>query len=213
MFPDRRAAGRQLAKALLHLRGRSPIVLALPRGGVPVGFEVAAALGAPLDVLVVRKIGAPFQRELGVGALVLLGKPEIVWNHLLMTDLGLSEAQMAGEVAAQGREARRRLACYRGDRPTPRLKGRAVILVDDGLATGITAQAALQALRRAGPSHLVLAVPVAPPDTLARLSREADETVCLSQPSSFQAVGQFYADFSQTSDEEVVALLSAARDL
>lgn len=210
MYRDRQEAGRKLAKALTHLKGLSPIVLALPRGGVPVGAEVAAALGAPLDVVVVRKIGAPFHRELGVGALVLLDKAEIVWNHSLLNDLGLSESELHDGVETEAKEAQRRVARYRGTRPGLHLKGRTVILVDDGLATGITAQAALRALRRASPGHLVLAVPVAPPDTLARLAKEADETVCLAQPAFFQAVGQFYDDFRQTTDEEVLALLSVA---
>jgi len=208
-FHDRQQAGRLLAQALMHLKGKAPIVLALPRGGVPVAAEVASALGAPLDVVVVRKIGAPFQRELGVGALVLLDQPEVVWNHSLLAELGLLESRLRSDVEEQEIEARRRLALYRGDRPALDLKGRTVILVDDGLATGITAEAALQALRRARPARLVLAVPVAPPDTLARLSNAADETVCLMQPPWFSAVGQFYEDFNQTADEEVVSLLAA----
>ena len=210
-FNDRRQAGLMLSRALMHLKSRSPIVLALPRGGVPVAAEVALALQAPLDLVVVRKIGAPFHRELGVGALVLLDRPEVVWNHPLLAELGLTEARLSGDVEVQEIEARRRLALYRGSRPALDLKGRTVILVDDGLATGITAQAALQALRRARPACLVLAVPVAPPDTLARLAREADECVCLMQPPWFSAVGQFYADFDQTSDEEVISLLASVR--
>ncbi len=208
-FRDRQQAGRLLAKALLHLKNTSPIVLALPRGGVPVAAEVARALNAPLDIVVVRKIGAPFQKELGVGALVLLDRPEVVWNHALLHELGLTEARMDSEVEEQEREARRRLALCRGTRPALEIKGRTVILVDDGLATGITAQAALQALQRALPARLVLAIPVAPPDTLARVAEEVDEAVCLMQPPWFSAVGQFYANFEQTTDEEVVALLSS----
>ena len=210
-FKDRQQAGRLLARALLHLEGQSPLVLALPRGGVPVAAEVASALGAPLDVVVVRKIGAPFHKELGVGALVLLDQPEVVWNHPLLKELGLSDAQLRSDVKDQEIEARRRLALYRGNRPPFHLEGRTVILVDDGLATGITAQTALQALRRVHPTHLVLAIPVAPPDTLARLSQEADEIVCLMQPPWFSAVGQFYDDFTQTTDEEVVSLLAQTR--
>ncbi len=212
-FKDRQQAGRYLSRALIHLKGQAPIVLALPRGGVPVAAEVASFLGAPLDVLVVRKIGAPFQQELGVGALVLLNQPEVVWNHPLLMELGLTEAKLRGAVENQESEARRRLALYRGSRPALDLKGRTVILVDDGLATGITAQAALQALRRTHPARLVLAVPVAPPDTLARLSHEADEIVCLMEPIWFSAVGQFYEDFTQTSDAEVVSLLTVSRQL
>lgn len=210
-FRDRQQAGRLLSQALMHLKDKAPIVLALPRGGVPVAAEVASALGSPLDVVVVRKIGSPFQKELGVGALVLVDQPEVVWNHSLMAELGLTEARMRVDVEDQEAEARRRLSVYRKNHPALDLKGHTVILVDDGLATGITAQAALQALRRAQPSHLVLAVPVAPPDTLARLSEEADESVCLMQPPWFSAVGQFYQDFDQTSDEEVMSLLTAAR--
>lgn len=210
-FRDRQQAGRLLSWALLYLKDKSPIVLALPRGGVPVAAEVASALGAPLDVVVVRKIGAPFHKELGVGALVLLDQPEVVWNHPLLKELGLTETQLRGDVKDQEIEARRRLALYRGNRPALDLEGRTMILVDDGLATGITAQAALQALRRVHPAHLVLAVPVAPPDTLARLSQEADEIVCLMQPPWFSAVGQFYDDFTQTTDEEVVSLLVPTR--
>ncbi len=210
-FRDRQQAGRRLAQALSHLKGKAPIVLALPRGGVPVAAEVASALSASLDIVVVRKIGAPFHKELGVGALVLLDQPEVVWNHPLLKDLGLTEAQLRGDVKDQEIEAQRRLALYRGNRPAFHLEGRTVILVDDGLATGITAQAALQALRRAHPAHLVLAVPVAPPDTLARLSQEADEIVCLMQPPWFSAVGQFYDDFTQTTDEEVLSLLVPTR--
>ena len=210
-FRDRQQAGRILARALSHLKGKAPIVLALPRGGVPVAAEVASALGAPLDVVVVRKIGAPFHKELGVGALVLLDQPAVVWNHPLLKELGLTEAQLRGDVKDQEIEARRRLALYRGNRPALDLEGRTVILVDDGLATGITAQVALQALRRAHLAHLVLAIPVAPPDTLSRLSQEADETVCLMQPSWFSAVGQFYDDFTQTTDEEVMSLLAQTR--
>jgi len=210
-FSNRQQAGLILSRALLHLKSRSPIVLALPRGGVPVAAEVALALEAPLDILVVRKIGAPFHRELGVGALVLLDRPEVVWNHSLLKELGLTEAKMRGDVEVQEMEARRRLELYRGNRPALDIKGRTVILVDDGLATGITAQAALQALHRAHPARLVLAVPVAPPDTLARLSKEADETVCLMQPHWFSAVGQFYDDFDQTSDDEVMSLLAPIR--
>ncbi len=208
-FRDRRQAGRLLARVLSHLEDRSPIVLALPRGGVPVAAEVATALKAPLDIVMVRKIGAPFQKELGVGALVLQDRPEVVWNHSLLQELGLTEARLRGEVEEQDMEARRRLRLYRGEGPAQDLKDRTVILVDDGLATGITAQAGLQALRRSRPARLVLAIPVAPPDTLARLAEFADETACVMQPPWFNAVGQFYDNFEQTSDEEVVTLLSS----
>ncbi len=210
-FKDRQEAGRLLSRTLAHLKNQSPIILALPRGGVPVAAEVALALAAPLDVLVVRKIGAAFQSELGVGALVLLVQPEIVWNHPLLVELRLTETRLRPEAEKEEAEARRRLALYRGNRPALELNNRTVILVDDGLATGITAEAALQALRRAHPARLVLAVPVAPPDTLARLSGLADETVCLMEPPWFSAVGQFYQDFDQTTDEEVLSLLGKSQ--
>ncbi len=211
MFSDRRQAGHLLASALAHLSEEHPSILALPRGGVPVAAEVATALQAPLDVLVVRKIGAPFNLELGVGALVLLGEPQVVWNYALMARLELTEDRLAGEVAIQLIEARRRLWAYRGGRTALEVAGRTVILVDDGLATGISARAALQALRRVHPSRLVLAVPVGPAGTLAGLGKEADEIVCLEEPAGFSAVGQFYSDFGQTSDEEVVSLMAAAK--
>ena len=210
MFRDRADAGHQLADALKADRGRTDLVLALPRGGVPVGFLVAQALGAPLDVLIVRKIGAPFHEELGVGALVSGNPPEVVWNEDLLAQLGLTPEGLRRTVARETQEARRREALYRGNRPSPSVGGKSVILVDDGLATGITAQAALTALRRSQPKHLVLAVPVAPPDTVERLRPLVDELVCLDTPPWFSAVGQFYRDFSQTEDDEVIELLHSA---
>lgn len=211
MFRDRTDAGHQLAEALKDYGGRADLVLALPRGGVPVAFQVAQALEAPLDVLIVRKIGAPFHEELGVGALVSGDPPELVWNDRLLEELGLSPEGLQKQVERETREARRRETLYRGDRPTPALRGKTVILVDDGLATGITAQAALTALRRARPKLLVLAIPVAPPDTVARLRHLADDLVCLDTPAWFSAVGQFYRNFDQTEDEEVIDLLEQAK--
>ena len=211
MFRDRADAGHQLADALKDYRGRTDLVLALPRGGVPVGFLVAQALGAPLDVLIVRKIGAPFHEELGVGALVSGNPPEVVWNENLLAQLGLTPEGLQRTVDRETQEARRRELLYRGDRPSPSVRGKSVILVDDGLATGITAQAALTALHRCHPKHLILAIPVAPPDTVERLRSLVDDLVCLDTPPWFSAVGQFYRDFAQTEDEEVIALLGVAK--
>lgn len=212
MFRDREAAGRLLAEALIERGVAADLVLALPRGGVPVAFPVARALGAPLDVLIVRKLGAPFHRELGVGALVSGNPPEVVWNPGLLAQLGLGPEDLAAVVAEEGEEARRREVAYRFGRPAPAVAGRRVVLVDDGLATGITAEAALEALRRHHPKELTLAVPVAPPDSLARLGTKVDRAVCLEAPAWFSAVGQFYEDFSQTGDGEVIELLRRAHE-
>ncbi len=210
IFADRRDAGRRLAARLGHLAAEQPVVLALPRGGVPVGFEVARALRAPLDVLLVRKIGAPFQPELAAGAVVDGAEPVIVRNEEVIRAYGIEEDWIEAEARRELVEIERRRARYLGDRPPTPLRGRSVILVDDGIATGTTVLAALRALARLGPRRRVLAVPVAPPDTLARLASEAEEIVALAQPEWMGAVGQFYRDFTQTSDEEVIRLLAEA---
>lgn len=210
-FTDRRDAGRRLAGAMAHLKGSNAIVLALPRGGVPVGFEVARALDANLDVLIVRKIGAPGHEELGIGAIVGGPRPELVLNEDVAQMVGASSRYVEMEKARQLTEIERRKLVYRGDRPSPSVAGRTVIVVDDGIATGSTMKAALKALRRMEPARLVLAVPVAPPDSIAALASECDEVVCLSQPWPFFAVGAHYADFRQTEDSEVVRLLAEAR--
>lgn len=210
IFSDRRDAGRRLAAALDHLRERRPVVLAVPRGGVVVGRAVADHLGAPLDVIVPRKLRAPFNPELAIGAVAEGGAA--VLEDALARDTGASYLEQ--EVAAQRAEIARRVQAYRGDRPLLPLAGRTVIVLDDGIATGATMVAALRAVRAMGPAHLVAAVPVAPPEGVARLASEADEVVCLIAPELFQAVGQFYEDFTQVDDAEVVALLSreARRD-
>jgi len=210
MFADRTDAGRRLAARLGHLACEDPVVLALPRGGVPVGFEVAKALSAPLDVLFVRKIGAPFQPELAAGAVVDGAEPVIVRNEEVVRAYGIDESWIEEEAARELAEIERRRRLYRGDRPPLSVRGRTVILVDDGIATGTTVRAALAALSRLAPRRRVLAVPVAPPETLERLAAEAEEIVALERPEWMGAVGQFYGDFTQTEDAEVVRLLAEA---
>ncbi len=211
LFDDRRDAGRRLAARLAAFRKEAPAVLALPRGGVPVGYEIARALAAPLDVIVVRKLGAPGDPELGIGAVADGDSPLGVWNQEMVRTLAVPRDYLDREVAAQLAEIHRRQALYRGGRARVPIAGRTAIVVDDGLATGSTMRAALRSVRRADPARLVLAVPVAPPDTLSALATEVDETVCLATPDPFGAVGFFYRDFAQTTDEEVTRLLDAAR--
>ena len=209
-FANRTEAGRRLADRLGHLKGERPVVLALPRGGVPVGFEIANALGAPLDVVLVRKIGAPFQPELALGAVVDGSRPETVLNQSLIDECQIPESYLEAETVRQLAEIERRRAVYLADRPRAEVAGHTAIVVDDGIATGATMEAALRATRRAGPKRLVLAVPVAPPDTIERLRPEVDETVCLAMPRHLGAIGAFYADFRQLYDDEVIRLLQAA---
>lgn len=206
VFTNRRDAGRRLAAALDHLRDQNPVVLAVPRGGVVVGREVAERLGALLDVIVPRKLRAPYNPELAIGAVAEGGA-----SVLDETAHGVSAAYLEQETEAQRAEIARRVKAYRGGRSLPSLTGRTVIVLDDGIATGATLIAALRAVRATAPSHLVAAVPVAPPESVARMAVEADEVVCLSVPEFFQAVGQFYEDFTQVEDDEVVAILSEVR--
>ncbi len=208
-FQDRRDAGRRLAARLAAYAGRpDTIVLALPRGGVPVGFEVARALGAPLDVFLVRKLGMPGREELALGALASGGVR--VLNEGLVRELAIPEEVIDAIAAAESRELARREAAYRDDRPPPAIGGRTVILTDDGLATGATMRAAVAALRRRGPAAIVVAVPVAAPATCEAFRAIVEEVVCLVLPEPFEAVGYWYADFSQTTDEEVRDLLARA---
>lgn len=206
VFTDRQDAGRRLAAALDHLRSQNPVVLAVPRGGVVVGREVADRLGAPLEVIVPRKLRSPYNPELAIGAVAEGGAAVL---EEMAHDA--SAAYLEQEVEAQRVEIARRVKEYRDGRPLPALAGRTVIVLDDGIATGATLIAALRAVRAMGPAHLVAAVPVAPPESVARAAKEADEVVCLFAPEAFYAVGQFYRDFTQVDDAEVVALLSEGR--
>jgi putative phosphoribosyl transferase len=210
-FPNRREAGRSLAAALTRFKGADTLVLALPRGGVPVGFEVACALDAEFDVLVVRKIGAPGHKELGIGAVVDGDEPELVINQDVAELTGATPEYIEQEKLSQLAEIARRKRAYRGDQTDPAIAGRTVILVDDGIATGGTMKAALKSLRRKRPTRLVMAIPVAPPDSLAELSELCDDVICLERPDVFYAVGQFYTDFNQTEDDEVILLLGDAQ--
>jgi predicted phosphoribosyltransferase len=207
-FIDRTDAGQQLAKALARYKAQRPVVLALPRGGVPVAAEVATALDAPLDLILVRKIGVPFQPELAMGAVVDGVKPVIVRNEEVIQLSGVSETDFNAIRDEQLAEIERRRKLYLGDRPHPNVSGRTVIVVDDGIATGATTRAALHAIKMRKPSKLVLAVPVAPTDTLKELRDEADDIVCLEDYEEFGAIGLFYSDFRQVSDTEVIAILA-----
>jgi putative phosphoribosyl transferase len=208
MFRDRKDAGERLAALLLHLKNRSPIVLALPRGGVAIGAEIARLLGAPLDIVLVRKIGVPWQRELALGAVADGGTPEIFIDERMAESLAVPHDYVRAETARQLAELERRRRIYCAGRPPLEIAGRTAIVVDDGIATGATMRVALRAARRQGPARLVLAAPVAPAETLATLSGEADETVCVTAPQGLGAIGYYYEDFHQMSDAEVTALLA-----
>lgn len=205
-YPDRRAAGQVLAERLshcAHLPGA--LVLALPRGGVPVAHEVARELGLPLDVFIVRKLGVPGHEELAMGAIASGGVR--VLNRQVIDDLGLPDEAIEAVTADELNELQRRERLYRTHRPSPDLRGRTVILVDDGLATGSTMRAAVAAVREQAAARVIVAVPVAPPDTCDMLAGQADEVICPLRPHNFEAVGQWYEDFAQTTDEEVRTLL------
>lgn len=206
-FVDRADAGRRLAAALSRYRGRSPVVLALPRGGVPVAAEIAAALPAPLDLVIVRKIGVPSQPELAMGAVVDASPPAVVRNEDVISAAGISQATFEAECDRQLEEARRRRKLYLAGRPPVALIGKTAIVVDDGIATGATMRVALRCVRAAQPRRLVLAVPVAARRVLASLRPEADEVVCLEPCDDLGAVGAFYRDFTQVEDAVVIESL------
>jgi predicted phosphoribosyltransferase len=207
MFKNRRDAGRQLAIPLSkHSYPHPVLVLGIPRGGVVAAYEVAEALSAPLDVIIARKIRAPYQPELGMGA-VVDGDHITVLNEELVRIVGASPQYLKDEIAFQAEEIDRRLRIYRGERPLPEISGRTVIVIDDGIATGYTFRTALEGLRRKNPSRLIGAAPVAARDSYEMLQPFADELICLTTPIAFMAVGNWYTDFEQVSDEEVVAIL------
>ncbi len=209
VYSDRVDAGRKLSKELAKYRGQDAIVLALPRGGVVVGAEIARALGLPLDVIITRKIGAPGNPEYAIGAVAENGQVQL--NHEAVDVLGVDKEYLDAEIARQQAEIARRKALYRGGQPLASLQGKTVILVDDGIATGFTALAAVAAARAERPAKLVLAVPVAPEESLAELRPKVDEFVCPEIPEFFFAIGAFYGDFRQVTDEEVRSYLSACR--
>lgn len=209
-FEDRTEAGRTLAGELTAFKQRDDvIVLGIPRGGVVVGYEIARVLDVPLDVYITRKIGAPHNPELAIGAVASDGT--LILDHQLAKRLGVSQKYIDEESERQKREIERRIAEYRGDLPVPELNGKVVILADDGVATGATTLATIKAVRAQQPGELVLAVPVGPRDTMERLRREVDQLFCLHAPEVFWAVGAFYNVFDQTSDHEVKALLHRDR--
>lgn len=208
VFADRTEAGRELAQALVRWRGRADVVvLALPRGGLPVAQEIARELGAPLDILVVRKLGVPAQPELAMGAIASGGGR--VMNEEIVQALRIDAAAIDIVAQRELRELRRRELAYRGDRPPVPVTGKVVVIVDDGMATGATLRAAVGALRHLDPARIIVAVPHGPPDTCALLAQEADEVICLSQPEPYLAVGRWYREFPQLTDAEVQEILAA----
>jgi len=209
LFRDRVDAAKRLVSALAGLAGKDAIVLAIPRGGVVVGFEVAKALNVPLDVIIPRKIGAPSNPELAIGAVTEDGT--VILNEELVNYLGVTERYIKEESGRQRLEIHRRLKLYRGDVPYPSLRNLDVIIVDDGIATGSTMKAALASVRKRGAKTIVVAIPVGPPSTIEELKKLAEHVVCLNTPESFYAIGQFYEDFAQTADEEVISLLRLSK--
>jgi putative phosphoribosyl transferase len=210
MFVDRQDAGRRLATELLRFKDAHPVVLALPRGGVPVGFEIAERLAAPLDIILVRKIGAPGFEEFAIGAIAEGTPIERVLDHDTIRQLDISDDYLERQIERQSREIERRRIAYRQGRAPIAVAGCTAIVVDDGIATGATMRAALRVARRQGPARLVMAVPVAAPQTIEALRSEADEIVCLATPEPFDAISLFYAEFHQLKDEEVTDLLARA---
>jgi putative phosphoribosyl transferase len=207
-FANRKDAGHRLAARLANYKDRHPVILAMPRGGVPVAAEVAAALHAPLDLVLVRKIGVPFQPELAMGAVVDGDSPIIVRNEDVIRMAGVPDSEFAAVCEKELAEIERRRRVYLGERKPVEVANRPVILVDDGIATGATTRAALRGVRMRKPSEIVLAVPVAPTDTIEALESEADTILCLESHVDFGAIGYFYTDFTQVTDEEVIEILA-----
>ena len=210
VFQDRHDAGLALVSEIRHCDLQDPLILGLPRGGVPVAFEVAAALGAPLDVIIIRKLGAPFQPELAIGA-IASGGIRVLNEDVLRVFPDLTDAEIDRIAAQETRELERREQLYRGDHPFPEIDGRDVVLVDDGLATGATMLAAVQAVNSQRPASTTIAVPTGSRSAVAKLSPLVDRLICLETPPDFQAVGLYYVDFAQTTDDEVRELLEKAR--
>jgi len=208
-FSDRADAGKRLASALTNFAGKNAIVLTIPRGGVVVGYEISKALRLPLDVIIPHKIGAPDNAELAIGAMTEDGT--IILDKSLVSYLGVSEEYIKAESERQKHEINRRLKMYRQNEPYANLSGTDVIIVDDGIATGSTMKAALASVKNRGARSVTVAVPVGPPSTINELKRQADRVVCLYMPEYFGAIGQFYRDFNQTTDEEVIELLKENR--
>lgn len=208
MFLNREDAGRQLAMALMHFKDEHPCILALPRGGVPVAFEVAKALQAPLDLVLVRRIGAPDQPELAIAAVVDGKYPELVLNRRIVSALRISDEYLASEESVQLMEIERRRRLYLAGRERVDVEGKTAIIIDDGIATGATVRAAIYATRRGHPKRIVVATPVAPVETVEALRKEADVVICLDQPQFFGAIGYYYRDFSQLTDEQVREIMA-----
>ena len=209
-FKDRKAAGKALAQRLAGMNLADPVVLALPRGGVPVGAEIAETLQAPLDLVLVRKIGVPYQPELAAAAVVDGGDAEIVVNDEVMRLAGITDEYIQAEAKTELLEIERRRHIYLEGRPRVPIENRTLILVDDGIATGASIRAAIAALRRKNPKKLIVAVPVAPLDTVAKLGSSVDEVICLETPDPFYAIGMHYDDFHQVPDDEVIELMNEA---
>ena len=207
-FKDREEAGKELARALLEFRGKNAVVLGMPRGGVVVAREVAESLGAPLDIVVTRKIGAPGEPEFALGAVTQEG--DVIVDSRAAESVGATPEYLQEEARRKKSEVKERMRSLRGDMPYPSLEGKPVIIVDDGMATGNSMRAAVQSVRKRGPKEVVVAVPVAPKETVTELSRGGTRVVCLEQPRFFFAIGEFYRDFAQVEDSEVRALLESA---
>jgi putative phosphoribosyl transferase len=211
IFKNRAEAGRRLGREVTRYKGADPLILALPRGGVVVAAEIALALDAPLDLILVRKLGVPWQPELAMGAVVDGARPYVVRNADILAQLDMPEEEFRETCERELDEIERRRRLYLKDQPRADIKDRTAIVVDDGIATGATARAALRAVRKQAPRWLVLAVPVAPSSTLDELSAGTDDIVCLETPGPFYAIGQFYEDFHQVSDREVIEILAEVR--